>query len=140
MGQNFDIQMDLFKTDVEKEYHILIMRENIIEKFSGALRSLGFEYDTIFQKILGIRNIEKAVISKEQLYQAFVLLEYKISQDEFEEFFNSFTEFIEDEDINVSFIIKQAKIVEKEYLTNKKNKAKRRYKGNVESILKFIGE
>jgi hypothetical protein len=41
------------------------MRENIIEKFSGALRSLGFEYDTIFKKILGIRNIEKAVISKD---------------------------------------------------------------------------
>jgi hypothetical protein len=60
-----DIQLDVFKKDVEKEYHILIMKENIIEKFSGALRSLGFQYETMFQKILGIRNIEKAFISKE---------------------------------------------------------------------------
>jgi hypothetical protein len=53
---------------VEKEYHVLIMKENIIEKFSGALRSLGLQYETMFQNILGIRNIEKAVMSKGQLY------------------------------------------------------------------------
>lgn len=51
--------------------------------------------------------------------------------EEFEEFFSSFTEFIEDEEISVSLIIKQARIIEKEYLTNKKYKAKRRYKGNI---------
>ncbi len=53
---------------MEKEYHVLIMKENIIEKFSGALRSLGLQYETMFQNILGIRNIEKAVMSKGQLY------------------------------------------------------------------------
>ena len=53
----------------------------------------------MFQKILGIRNIEKAVISKDQLKEAFVLLEYKISTEDFEEFFASFTEFEEDEEI-----------------------------------------
>ena len=116
------------------------MKENIIEKFSGALRSLGFQYETMFQKILGIRNIEKAVISKDQLKEVFVLLEYKISTEDFEEFFASFTEFVEDEEIYVSFIIKQSKVIEKEYLTNKKNKAKRRYKGNISEILDYVGE
>ena len=116
------------------------MKESIIEKLSGALKSLGFQYETIFQKILGIRNIEKAVISKDQLYQAFVLLEYKISTEEFEEFFASFTEFVEDEEISVSLIIKQARIIEEEYLNNKKNKAKRRYKGNIVEILEYVGE
>ena len=98
-NQNFDVQLDEFRNDVKKEYHVLIMKENIIEKFSGALRSLGFQYETMFQKILGIRNIEKAVISKDQLKEAFVLLEYKISTEDFDEFFASFTEFVEDEEI-----------------------------------------
>jgi len=44
------------------------MRENIIEKLSGALRSQGFNYVTVFQRILGIRNFEKSYISEEQLF------------------------------------------------------------------------
>ena len=60
--------------------------------------------------------------------------------EEFEEFFGSFTEFVEDEEISVNLIIKQARIIEKEYLTNRKYKAKRRYKGNILNILEYVGE
>jgi hypothetical protein len=58
-------------------------RDEIIKNFAATLRNNGLSYKIIFSNFLGIKNLQDAELSVDQIKMCFTYMKFKVDDDKF---------------------------------------------------------
>lgn len=142
----FEIDVDALNGAFTRRLKALARRDDVVRDLAASILEKGYTYRLLFESILGIRNIETATISEEQLEQCFQLLDFELEPKRFRAFFASFTDGSDDL-VAVADILKEAERLRagveaqatKGQGNTKVKKAQRRFYP-VTQVKRFIGE
>ena len=90
------------KDQIDKLRH----RDEIIKNFAAVLRNKGLSYKMIFSNFLGIKNLQEAELTPDQIRLMFRFMEFQVKEDDFNDFIVTLSQS-EDQKIFVRDLLKQ---------------------------------